>query len=84
MLDFAPTASLVGRGEKQCETRESLNRAGGYVESTCFSGAVALLNSIGVYAKGCHVWLVTSAYVSCVSGFSCKMYIDLNHHISWI
>jgi class 3 adenylate cyclase len=28
MLHFTPTASLAGRGEKQCETRELLCRAG--------------------------------------------------------
>jgi hypothetical protein len=78
MLSFTPHASLASRGEKLCKTRESLSWAGGCVGSTCFLGAVALLNSVGVYTKGCRVRLVMSMYVSYVSGFSYRMYIDLN------
>jgi hypothetical protein len=84
MFGFAPTASLNGRGEKQCETYKSLSQAGGCIESTCFSRVVALLNSVGVYVKGCHVRPVMGAYVSCVSGFSYMMYIDSNRHNSQI
>jgi hypothetical protein len=49
-----------------------------------FSGVVVLLNSVDDYVKGCSVWLVMSVYVSCVSGFSCRMYIDLNRRDSRI
>jgi hypothetical protein len=28
--------------------------------------------------------LAREAYVSCVSGFPCRVYIDLNHRDSWI
>jgi hypothetical protein len=49
-----------------------------------FSGAVHLFNPIDGYMKGCRVLLVVSVYVSCVSGFSCKMYINLNHRDSRI
>jgi hypothetical protein len=49
-----------------------------------FSGAVALLDSIGAYTKGCHVWLVMSTYMSFVSDFSCMMYNDSNHRDSQI
>jgi hypothetical protein len=40
---------------------------------------VTLLNSVDDYAKGCRTHLVMSAYVSSVSGFSYRMYIDSNH-----
>jgi hypothetical protein len=84
MFGFAPTASLDGRGEKQCETYESLSQTRGYIKSTCFSRVVALLNSVGVYVKGCRVRLVMGVYMSCVSGFSYRMYIDSNHRNSQI
>jgi hypothetical protein len=44
-----------------------------------FSGVVALLNSIDDHTKGCHVRIIMSMFGSCVPGFSCTMYIDLNH-----
>jgi hypothetical protein len=34
--------------------------------------------------KGFHVRLVMNAHVSCLSGFMCKMYINLNHRDSRI
>jgi hypothetical protein len=43
-----------------------------------------MLNSIGAYVKGCHVRVIMSAYVSCVSNFSFRVYIDLNHRNSQI
>jgi hypothetical protein len=43
-----------------------------------------MFNSVDDYAKGCHIRLVISVYVSCVSGFSCSMYIGLNHRDSRI
>jgi hypothetical protein len=61
-------------------------------QSTCcgseqepfFLGAMALMNSVNDYAKGCRIWLAMSTYMSCVSAFSCMMYIDLNRHDSQI
>jgi hypothetical protein len=47
-------------------------------------GAVDSFNSVDDYMKGCHVQLVMSAYVSFVSGFSYKMYIDSNCYDSQI
>jgi hypothetical protein len=41
-------------------------------------GAVDPFNSVDDYTDGCHVQLVMSEYVSCVSSFSCRMYIDSN------
>jgi hypothetical protein len=35
-----------------------------------FSGAMDLLNSVDEYAKGCHVQLVMTMYMSCGSDFS--------------
>jgi hypothetical protein len=49
-----------------------------------FSKAVALLNYVGIYTKGCRVWLIMSAYVSCVSDFSNRIYINSNCHDSRI
>jgi hypothetical protein len=47
-------------------------------QESFFSEAVDMFNSIDDYTKGYRVRLFMSAYVSCVSGFSYMMYIDLN------
>jgi hypothetical protein len=51
MIGFTSSASLAGRGEKQCETRELLSWARGCVGSTCFSGAEDLSYSVDDYVK---------------------------------
>jgi hypothetical protein len=43
---------------------------------TFFLGAMNLFKSIDDYVKGCHIQLIMSTYVLCVSGFSCRIYID--------
>jgi hypothetical protein len=43
---------------------------------TFFLGAMNLFNSIDDYAKGCHIQLIMSTYMSCVLGFSCRIYND--------
>jgi hypothetical protein len=56
-VGFAPTASIVSLGEKLGTDpwigQLSCCRLG---QEPFFSGAVALLNSIDDFAKGCHVW----------------------------
>jgi hypothetical protein len=47
----------------------------------CSSDSVQLY---WVSMKGCRVWYVIGAYISCVSGFSCRMYIDSNRRESRI
>jgi hypothetical protein len=59
-------------------------RAGDVVGSPFFSGGVRSIELCWVSMKVCRVWLVVSAYVSCVSAFSCMMYIDSNHRDSQI
>jgi hypothetical protein len=49
-----------------------------------FSGAVGSVQLCWVSIKGYRVRLVMSAYMSCVLGFSCRMYINSNHHDSQI
>jgi hypothetical protein len=44
-----------------------------------FLRAVESVQLCWVNVKGFHVRLVISAYISCVSSFSYKMYINLNH-----
>jgi hypothetical protein len=44
-----------------------------------FSQEKWIRSTLLMYAKGCRVRLVMSKYVSCVSGFSYRMYIDLNY-----
>jgi hypothetical protein len=79
MLGFTPTASMASRGEKLgWDMRIGQPTGWGLCQEPFFLGAVALLSSVDNYAKGCHVRLVTSVYMSCVSGFSYRMYIDLN------
>jgi hypothetical protein len=67
------------------ETRKSINRrAEDVVRSPFFSRTVGSIQLHWVSVKGCLIRLVVSAYVSCVSGFSCRMYIDSNHRDSQI
>jgi hypothetical protein len=65
MIGFIPYASLAGRGEKRCEIRELLSRAGGCVGSTYFSGAEDLSNSVDDYAKGCHTRIECRMRMAC-------------------
>jgi hypothetical protein len=56
MLGFAPTTSLVGSGEKLgTDPRIGQPTYCGLRRELFFSGAVTLLNSVGDYAKGCHI-----------------------------
>jgi hypothetical protein len=57
MLGFAPTTSLVGPGEK-LGTAQRIGQpaCSGLCREPFHSGAVALLNSIDDYAKGCYMW----------------------------
>jgi hypothetical protein len=98
MLGFDPTASLVGSREKLGTNPRigQLMRCGLYQEPF-FSGAVALLNSVGDCVKGCHVrelpvGSVCGAYVDwcgkrlcCVDRvFPCRVYTNSNHRDSQI
>jgi hypothetical protein len=61
-------------------THRSVNqRVGDVVESPFFSGVVGFVEHYWVSMKCFHIRLVISAYISCVLGFSCRMYIDSNH-----
>jgi hypothetical protein len=54
-VGFAPTASLVGSGEKLgTDPRIGQPACGGLCREPFFSGAVALLNSIDDYVKDCY------------------------------
>jgi hypothetical protein len=54
---FAPTASLVGSGEKLgTDPQISQPTCCGLCREPSFSGAVALLNSVNDYVKGCFTW----------------------------
>jgi hypothetical protein len=54
-VGFAPTASLVGSGEKLgTNSRISQPTCCGLSRESFFSGVVALLNSVNDYAKGCY------------------------------
>jgi hypothetical protein len=56
VFDFASTASLVDSGEKQGTNPQiSQLMCCGLYQEPFFSGAVALLNSVDDYVKGCHV-----------------------------
>jgi hypothetical protein len=56
MLRFAPTTSMVSSGEKLgMEQQISQMACSGLCQELFFSGAVALLNSVDDYVKGCHV-----------------------------
>jgi hypothetical protein len=74
------------------EIRAAVNRCvGDVVGCSFFSGAVALSNVVDDFTKTCHVrglpvgsirGLARKAYVSCVSNFPCRVYIDSNCHDS--
>jgi hypothetical protein len=57
MLDFAPTASLVGSGEK-LDTDPWIGQPTccGLYQKPFFSKAVALLNFVDDYVKGRYMW----------------------------
>jgi hypothetical protein len=58
MLDFAPTTSLVGSGEKLgMDLRIGQPVCCGLYREPFFSGVVALLNSVDDYVKGCYMWI---------------------------
>jgi hypothetical protein len=65
MIDFTPSASLAGRGEKQCKTRKLLNRVGGCVGGTCFSRVEDLSNLVDDYAKGWHMQIECGMCIAC-------------------
>jgi hypothetical protein len=97
-LGFAPTASLVGSGEKVgTDPWIGQPTCCGLCREHFFSGAVTLLNSVGDCAKGCHVrglptGCVHGAYVDWRGKCTChvdrvfpyRVYIDLNHRDSRI
>jgi hypothetical protein len=85
MLSFAPTTSMAERGEKSDgDLWINQSMCWGSRREPSFSGAVTLLNSVDDYAKCCHVRFVMSVYVSCISDFSYRIYIDSNHRNSQI
>jgi hypothetical protein len=49
-----------------------------------FLGSSDFVQLCWVSAKGCHVRLIMSTCMSCVSGSSYRMYIDSNHRDSQI
>jgi hypothetical protein len=63
MLGFAPTASMIGSGEK-------LGTDPWIGQATCcrlywepfFLGAVVLLNSVDDYVKDCYMWTTCDMY----------------------
>jgi hypothetical protein len=66
------------------ETHGSVNRWAGDCVGGLFSGVLGFIQLYWVSTKGCHIQLVMSTYVLCVSGFSYRIYIDLNHRDSRI
>jgi hypothetical protein len=96
MLGFASTASLVGSGEKlDTDSRIGQLACCGLCQEFFFLGAMTLLNSVGDCVKGCHVCglfarSIHGVYVdwrgkrTCRVDrvFSCRVYIDSNHHNS--
>jgi hypothetical protein len=59
MLGFAPTALLVGSAEKLgMNLRIGQSVCYGLCQEPFFSGAVALLNSVDDYTKGCYALTV--------------------------
>jgi hypothetical protein len=76
-LSFIILPWLLEVRETGWHTHGSVNwRAGDCDGSPFFSGAVGFVQLNWISVKGCCVWLVMRAYVSCVSNFSCRMYID--------
>jgi hypothetical protein len=59
MIGFAPTTSMVVLGEKLgTDLRIDQSACCGLCQEPFFSGAVALLNSIDDYVKGCYALTV--------------------------
>jgi hypothetical protein len=57
MIGFAPTASLVGLGEKPgMDLRIGQPACCELCQEPFFSEVVALLNSVDDFAKGCYMW----------------------------
>jgi hypothetical protein len=56
----------------------------GIVSGALFLGSSDSVQLYWISVKGCRVRLIMSAYVSCVLGFSCMIYIDWNHRDSQI
>jgi hypothetical protein len=56
-VGFAPTTSVVGSGENLgTDPWIGQQACCGLCREPFFSGAVALLNSVDDYAKGCYMW----------------------------
>jgi hypothetical protein len=56
MLGFVPTASLVGSGEKLgTDSWIGQPTCYGLCRKPFFSGAVAMLNSVDYFVKGCYM-----------------------------
>jgi hypothetical protein len=69
----------VGRETRAGPTGHSAGLRGG-VGSTFSREQLVFIQFYWVSVKGCHIRkLAWKAYVSCVSGFPCKVYIDLNY-----
>jgi hypothetical protein len=97
MLSFAPTASLVGSGEKLgTDLWFSQPTCCGLCQEPFFSGAVALLNYVGDWETLLYVdhvryvwsWTIRGSSVRSVwrvgRVFPCRVYINLDRHDSWI
>jgi hypothetical protein len=67
-------------GTRGSVNRHAMDRDG----NTFFSGVVGSVQLCWVNEKVCRTRLVMSAYVSCVSDFSFRMYIDSNRRNSQI
>jgi hypothetical protein len=56
-LDFTPTASLVGLGEKlSMDSRIGQPACCGMCREPFFSGAMTVLNSVDDFTKSCYMW----------------------------
>jgi hypothetical protein len=63
MLGFAPTASMIGSGEKLgTDSWISQPACCGFYQGPFCSGAVALLNSVDDFAKDCYMWNTWDMY----------------------
>jgi hypothetical protein len=63
MLGFAPTTSMVGSGEKLgTDPRIGQSACCELCWEPFFSGAVALLNSVDDFTKGCYMWTTWDMY----------------------
>jgi hypothetical protein len=96
MLNFTPTISMVVIGEKLgMDPWIGQPVCCGSGREPFLSEAVTLFNAADDYVKGCHVWglfhrkhmndihgLVRKIYMSCVSSFPCRVYIDSKYRDS--